>query len=43
MVGGAFPGLVVLGSVRRQAKQAMRDRAVSSTLYGLQSPSSCLA
>jgi hypothetical protein len=27
MVGGAIPGLVVLGSTRKQAEQAMRKQA----------------
>ena len=31
MVGGAIPGLVVLGSIRKQAEQAMRSKPVSST------------
>jgi hypothetical protein len=30
-VGGAIPGLVVPGSVRKQAEQAMRSKPVSST------------
>jgi hypothetical protein len=31
MVGGATPRLVVLGSARRQAEQAIRSKPVSST------------
>jgi len=30
--GGAIPGLMVLGSIRRQTKQAVRSKPVSSTL-----------
>jgi hypothetical protein len=41
MVGGAIPGLVVLGSIRKQAEQAMESKPVSSTLHGL-CISSCL-
>jgi hypothetical protein len=40
-LGGAIPGLVVLGSVRKQAEQAMGSKPVSSTLHGL-CISSCL-
>jgi hypothetical protein len=29
-VGGAIPGMVVLGSIRKQAKQDMGSKAVSS-------------
>ena len=29
-MGGAFPGLVVLGSIRKQAEQAMRSKPISS-------------
>ena len=31
MVGGATPGLVVLGSIRKQAEQAMGSKPGSST------------
>jgi hypothetical protein len=31
MVGGAIPGLVVLGSIRRQAEQAMESKPGSSS------------
>ena len=31
MVGGAIPGLVVLGFLRKQAEQAMRSKLVNST------------
>ena len=42
-MGGAIPGLVVLGSLRKQAEQAMRSKPVSSTppWHGLRI-SSCL-
>jgi hypothetical protein len=40
-VGGAIPGQVVLGSIRKQAEQAMGNKPVSSTLHGL-CISSCL-
>ena len=30
MVGGTIPGLVVLGSIRKQAEQAMRSKIASS-------------
>ena len=30
MVGGTIPGLVVLGSIRKQAEQAMMSKLVSS-------------
>jgi hypothetical protein len=44
-VGGAIPGLVVLGSIRKQAEQAMGSKAVSSTslwlLHQLLPPGSC--
>jgi hypothetical protein len=30
IVGGAIPGLVVLGSIRKQAEQARRSKPVSS-------------
>jgi hypothetical protein len=29
-VGGSIPGLVVLGSIRKQAEQARRSKAVSN-------------
>ena len=36
MVGGAIPGLVVLGSIRKKAAQAMGSKLVSScTPHGL--------
>ena len=31
MVGGAIAGLAVLGSIRKQAEQAMKSKPVSST------------
>ena len=31
IVGGAIPELVVLGSIRKQVKQVMRNKPVSST------------
>ena len=34
-MGGTIPGLVVLGSVRKQAEKAMRNKPVNSTLHGL--------
>jgi hypothetical protein len=34
-VGGAIPGMVVLGSIRKQAEQARASKLVSSTLHGL--------
>jgi hypothetical protein len=44
IVGGAIPGLVVLGSIRKQAEQARGSKAVSSTspwfLHQLLPPSS---
>ena len=40
-MGGAIPGLVVLGPIRKQAEQAMGSKPVSSTLHGL-CISSCL-
>jgi hypothetical protein len=44
-VGGAFPGLVVLGSIRKRAEQARGSKPVSSTspwpLHQLLPPSSC--
>jgi hypothetical protein len=43
-VGGITPGLVVLGFIRKQAEQALRNKPVSSThlwpLYWLQPPGS---
>ena len=33
--GGANPGLVVLGSIRRGAEQAMGSKPVGSILHGL--------
>ena len=35
IVDGATPGLVVLGSIRKQAEKAMGNKPVSSTLHGL--------
>ena len=32
LVGGAIPGLVVLGSIRKQAKQARGSKPVSNIL-----------
>jgi hypothetical protein len=32
IVGGAIPGLVVLGSIRKQAEQTRKSKPVSSTL-----------
>jgi hypothetical protein len=47
MVGGAIPGLVVLGSIRKVADQFKRSKLVSSTppwsLYQLLPPGSCPA
>jgi hypothetical protein len=34
-MGGATPGLIVLGSIRKQAVQATGSKPVSSTLRGL--------
>ena len=34
IVGGAIPGLVILGSIRKQAEQAMGSKPVSSTFPG---------
>ena len=34
-MGGAIPGLVVLDSIRKQAKQARGSEPGSDTLYGL--------
>ena len=31
-VGGVIPGLVVLGSIRKQAEQTTRSKPISSTL-----------
>jgi hypothetical protein len=45
MVGGAIPGLVVLGSIRKQAEQIMKSNPVSSILpqplHHLLPPGSC--
>ena len=43
IVGGAISGLVVLGSIRKQAEQARGSKPVSSTLHGLclQLPALC--
>jgi hypothetical protein len=45
IVGGATPGLVALGSIRKQAEQARRSKPVSSTppwsLHQLLPPSFC--
>jgi hypothetical protein len=45
IVGGAIPRLVVLGSIRKYAEQAMRSKPVSSTplwpLRWLLPPGSC--
>jgi hypothetical protein len=41
IMGGAIPRLVVLGSIRKQAKQAMGSRSIRSPLRGL-CISSCL-
>jgi len=35
MVGGAVPGLVVLGSIREQTEQARGSKPASNTLHGL--------
>jgi hypothetical protein len=47
MVGGTIPGLVVLGSIRKQAEQAMGSKPVSSIppwpLHQLLLPDSCPA
>ena len=44
-MGGAVPELVVLGSIRKQAEQAMRSESVSNTpvwpLHQLLTPGSC--
>jgi hypothetical protein len=44
-VGGGIPGLVVLGSIRKQAEKAMESKPVSSTppwpQHELLPPSSC--
>jgi hypothetical protein len=46
VVGGVIPGLVVLGPVRKQGEQIMRNKPVSSTLpwplHQLLPPGSCL-
>jgi hypothetical protein len=45
IVGGAIPRLVVLGSIRKQAEQAVGSKPVSSTLprplHQLLPPGSC--
>jgi hypothetical protein len=45
IVGGAIPGLVILGSIRKQAKQVRGRKPVSSIppwpLHQLLPPSSC--
>ena len=45
MVGDAIPGLMVLGSLRKQAEQARGNKAVSSSppwsLYQLLPPGPC--
>jgi hypothetical protein len=47
IVGGAIPGLVILGSIRKETEQAMRSKAVSSippwSLHQLLPPGSCPA
>jgi hypothetical protein len=44
-LGLAIPGLIVLGSIRKQAEQAMRSKSESSTppwpLHQLLPPGSC--
>jgi hypothetical protein len=44
IMGGAIPGLVVLGSIRKQAEQARGSKPVSSTpsMASALSLSSCL-
>ena len=46
-MGGAIPGLVVLGPIRKQAEQAAESKPVSSTppwpLHQLLPPGSCPA
>lgn len=34
-VGGAISGQVVLGAIRKQAKQVMDSKSVCTTLHGL--------
>jgi len=34
-MGGAVPGLVVVGSIRKQAEQARGSKPVSNILHGL--------
>ena len=41
MVGGTIPGLLVLGSLRKQIEQVRVNKPISSTLHGL-CISSCL-
>jgi hypothetical protein len=47
MIGGAIPGLVVMGSIRKQAEQARRSKPVSSAppwpLHQFLPPGSCSA
>ena len=47
MVSSAIPGLVILGTIRKQSEQAMKNKPVSSTnpwhLYQLLPPDSCIA
>ena len=47
MVGGAIPGLVVLGSIKKQSEQTMGSKQVSSIppwpLHQLLPPGSCPA
>jgi len=44
-VGGAIPGLAILGSIRKQAEQAIVSKPISSTppwpLHQLLPPGSC--
>ena len=46
IVGGTTPGQVVLGSIRKQAKEAMRGKSMSNNfswpLYQILPPGSCL-
>jgi hypothetical protein len=45
VVGDAIPGLVILGSIRKQAEQTMRSKPISSVppwpLHQLLPPASC--
>ena len=36
-MGGAIPGLVIPGSIRKQTNQAMMNKPVNSNLHGLAS------